>query len=78
MELTRKTFDVGVHSLTLTYKGFELNAEEAKCWYDIIKSCIPEEYFIDLIYFFCQRESAPTCPSELINFGLKVVVPDRF
>lgn len=75
MELTRKTFYEGLHYLTLAYKGFGLDSDEANCWYTIIKSCIPEEYFLDVIHFYCQQSPAPTCPSELINYGLEVVIP---
>lgn len=75
MELTKNTFYKGLRNLTLAYKEFGLDREEAECWYTIIKPCIPEEYYLEVIQFYCQQMPAPTCPSELINYGLKVVVP---
>ena len=71
MELTKQTCFDGVRYLTLAYKEFGLDRYEFDCWYTIIKSCIPEEDFLDVIHRYCQKSPAPTCPSDLINFSLK-------
>lgn len=71
--LKSETFSKGMTILETCCKGFELNAEEAETWYQIIKTVIDDDAFLPLVLNYCKSESAPTCPADLIKFARKML-----
>lgn len=72
--LQYETFVNGLTLIKQVYLNFNISDESSMAWYEIIKCSIEEDAFLPLIVNYCNNESAPTCPADLIKFGRKILV----
>lgn len=72
--LQYETFVNGLTLIKQVYLNFNISKESSMAWYEIIKCSIEEDAFLPLIFNYCKTESAPTCPSDLIQFGRKMLI----
>ena len=78
MKITQDTFKACIACFENCYKGFELSDAEISMWYKLFSINLPDEILLQNTLEYCSTCSAPTCPSDFINFCHKQVKdPDK-